>query len=101
MLCGVFLALPVHAGGLSVVDLHAVHADVAFPCFWVSCDDARKSDEATSVMRPASENGEVENVEALSENDLPAGCVFGGNGLWEKFPDVAEHRKHLQLFEKG
>jgi hypothetical protein len=29
VLGGDFLALPVHAGGLAVVDLHAVHADVA------------------------------------------------------------------------
>ena len=29
MFRGDLLALPVHAGGLAVVDLHAVHADVA------------------------------------------------------------------------
>ena len=32
MFGGNFLALPVHAGGLAVVDLHAIHADVALPC---------------------------------------------------------------------
>ena len=31
---GVLLALPVHAGGLAVVDLHAVHADVALARIW-------------------------------------------------------------------
>jgi hypothetical protein len=33
VLGGVLLALPVHAGGLAVVDLHAVHADVALAGF--------------------------------------------------------------------
>jgi len=35
---GDFLALPVHAGGALVIDLHTVHANVALPCFRITRD---------------------------------------------------------------
>ena len=49
---GVLLALPVHAGSLSVVDLHAVHAYVALSRFGVPGYDAGEGDEGASVLGP-------------------------------------------------
>jgi len=40
MFRGDLLALPVHAGGLAVVDLHTVHAYVALAGLWITRDDA-------------------------------------------------------------
>ena len=36
-----FLSLPVHAGGVWVVDLHAIHSYVAFAGFGIARDYAR------------------------------------------------------------
>ena len=58
LLGGVLLALPVHAGGVAIVDLHAVHADVALAAPGVFGDDAGKGDERASVLRPGGEDGE-------------------------------------------
>src|SRR5205823_5885080 len=55
-----FLELPVHSGGAVVVNLNAIHADVAFAGVGVFGDDAGEGDEASAVERPAFENGEVE-----------------------------------------
>lgn len=55
-----FLELPVHAGALAVVDLHAIHADVAFAGIGVLSDNAGKCDESAAIMGPAELNGEVE-----------------------------------------
>ena len=60
---GDFLALPVHAGGALVVDLHAVHADVALAGFRVAGDDAWQGDEAACILRPALQDGKVEQRE--------------------------------------
>ena len=55
-----FLQLPVHAGGAVVVNLDAIHADVAFAGVGVARDDAGQRDEASAVERPALVNGEVQ-----------------------------------------
>ena len=66
VLGGYFLALPVHAGGLAVVDLHAVHADVAPAGAGVSGVDAGQGDEAAAVVGPALEDGEGVEVEVFA-----------------------------------
>jgi hypothetical protein len=78
VLGGDLLALPVHAGGLAVVDLHAVHADVALAGARVAGDDAGQGDEAAAVVGPALEDGELVEVEVVAEDDFFAGGVFGG-----------------------
>ena len=47
------LQLPVHAGGAVVVNLDAIHADVALAGVGVFGDDAGQRDEAAAVERPA------------------------------------------------
>src|SRR5690348_8590982 len=54
-----FLTLPVHARGALVVDLHAVHADVALPGSRIARDDAWERNEASTILRPAFQNGKV------------------------------------------
>ena len=48
--------LPVHTGGLAVVDLDAVHADITLTGIWILGIDGRKRDEASSVLGPALED---------------------------------------------
>jgi len=53
------LELPVHAGSAVVVNLDAIHADVAFAGVGVFRDDAGEGDEAAAVEGPALEDGQV------------------------------------------
>ena len=56
-----FLKLPVHAGGAVVVDLDAIHADVALAGVGIFGDDAGERDEASAIEGPAFEDGEGED----------------------------------------
>ena len=59
MLGADFLPLPVHARGALVVNLHAIHADIALAGFRVAGDHARQGDEASGILRPALQDGKV------------------------------------------
>ena len=66
MLGGVLLALPVHAGGLPVVDLHAVHADVALAGAGrprIAGDDAGEGDEGPPSCGQVVEDWEFRQVD--------------------------------------
>ena len=65
MLRGNFLALPVHAGSLAVVDLHAVHADIALARSRVAGMHAGQRDEAASIVRPALEDRKLVQIEVV------------------------------------
>ena len=69
-----FLELPVHAGGAVVVNLDAIHADVALAGVGVFGDDAGEGDEAPAVERPALLDREVGlkswGVEALGVGSI-------------------------------
>jgi hypothetical protein len=98
MFGGDLLALPVHSGGLAVVDLHAVHADVALAAAGIACDDARQSDEAAAVLRPGLQNREFEDIDVLAtQDDLFAGSFPGVDGFREEAADLGEHGEQLQL----
>lgn len=56
---GDFLELPVHAGGLVIVDLHSVHADIPFAGVRIAGDDAGEGDEPAAVEGPALEDGKI------------------------------------------
>ena len=100
VLGGVLLALPVHAGGLAVVDLHAVHADVALAGFGIAGGDAGEGDEAAAVLRPGLEDGELEDVDLVAvEDDFLAGSFFGVDGLGEEAADFGEHGEELELVQ--
>jgi len=83
MLGGDFLALPVGAGGFGVVDLEAVHAEISFASFWIARCDAGQGDEAAGVLRPALQDGEIEERKIVVADDFFTGS--GGNGLGEEF----------------
>ena len=55
-----FLELPVHAGGAVIVNLDAIHADVALAGVGVFGDDAREGDEAAAVQGPALLNRKIQ-----------------------------------------
>ncbi len=98
---GDFLALPVHAGCFAVVNLHAVHADVAPAGARVAGVHAGQRDEAAAIVRPALENGKDVEVEVVAQDDLLTRCVFGSNGLGEGAGERAELRQHFELVEEA
>jgi hypothetical protein len=77
-----FLPLPMRACGFGVVYLEAVHAYVALAGFWVAGDDAGEGNEASRVLRPALQDGEIEERKIVSLDDFFAGA--GGDDLGKK-----------------
>lgn len=63
--------LPMHARGGAVVDLDAIHPDVALTCVGILGVDRRQGDKATSVLRPALENRQMIEGERLTRPTLP------------------------------
>ena len=53
------LTLPVHAGCLSVKDLHAVHAHIALAGLGIARYHAWKGDESSGIFRPTLQNREI------------------------------------------
>ncbi len=66
VLRGHLLPLPVHAGGLAVVHLHPIHADIAFAGARIARVHARQRDEPPAIVRPALQNRKRVQVEACS-----------------------------------
>ena len=103
MFGGNFLPLPVHAGGLAIVDLHAIHADVALPCrrTRIAGDDAREGDEAAAILGPALQDGKIEDAEIFAQDDFFAGGIFCGDEFGEEFSHLGEHGEHADLIEEA
>src|SRR5438270_13972790 len=87
-----------HAGGALVVHLHAVHANVALSCSRTAGDDTRQSDEASTILRPALEDGKIQQRKPILLYDLLAWT--GRNDLRKEFAHVGEDRQHFELFEE-
>ena len=96
---GYFLALPMHASGALVVDLHAIHSDIAFAGFGIAGDDAGEGDETSSVLRPALQDWEIEEGEIITFDDFFARA--GGNGFGKEFAHLGEHGEHFDFVEKA
>ncbi len=72
---GDFLQLPVHAGGVVVVNLDAIHADVALAGVGIVRDNAGQRDESAAIERPAFENGQIGECGWIGRRTfLPIGC---------------------------
>ena len=96
---GNFLALPMHTGGALVIDLHAIHSDIAFAGFGIASDDAGEGDETSSVLRPALQDGEIEEREVVTFDDFFART--GGNGLGKELAHLGEHGEHFDFVEEA
>src|ERR1019366_67981 len=90
---GDFLQLPVHAGGFVVVDLDAIHADVALAGVRITRHDAGQGDEAPAVERPAFQDGEVEKRLERGRLVLVFAFDFSTRGRAARAPcDVRRYR---------
>ena len=99
VLGALLLALPVHAGAALVVDMQAIHADVALALRRVFGHDRRQRDEAAAVLRPALQDREVEQREVVVLDDFlarPALHFFG-----EELAQVGQHGQHLDFVEQA
>jgi hypothetical protein len=94
-----FMGLPVHAGGALIVNLHAVHAAVALAGLRVLGEDHRQGDVGAAVLRPAGEDGDLLQIEAVLLNDLLARA--GGDFLREERAHFGQFRQHGKLAEQA
>ena len=99
MFCGHLLALPVHAGSALVIHLHAIHANVSFSRSGITRDHTWQRNESSAILRPAFQNGKVEQREIAFLDDLLTGTRRDHFG--EQLTHIRQHRKHLQLFEEA
>jgi hypothetical protein len=101
MLGGVFLALPVHAGGLAVVDLHAVHAHVA-----LAGAGSRVMTQGRVMKRPPSRGQHLRmgksSREKLSRRMTSLqGASLAEMVLGKTLPMAREVGQHFELFEEA
>ena len=90
------VGLPVHPGGLGVVDLHPVDADVPDARFGIAGDHQRQRDVASGVQGPALQRREDAQVGVLSgEDDLLAWGVPHHLGLGAGQADQVPESPHL------
>ena len=95
VLCRYFLPLPMHAGGLAVVHLHAIHPHVALPGFRIPCNHTWQCDEAPAIFRPALQNGIVQQRELTAPDHLLARATL--HFFRKESPHIRQHRQHLYL----
>ena len=92
----VLVLVPVHARGLVVIDLHAVHADVRDLRDRIDGADHGKGDKPSAVCGPALEHGDFGKVDLIAgKHDLLAGGFF--HGLGEEGGEFGKLRQHLDL----
>ena len=87
------LSLPMCGGCLRVVDLEAVHAYIAFAGFWVAGDYAGEGDEAAGILRPALQDGEIQQGEIVALDYFFAGA--GRDRFWEKLSGFGQEGEHF------
>ncbi len=90
-----FVGLPVHAAGAFVEDLHTVHAAVALAGVGVFGEDHGERDEAPAIVRPALQDGEIEEREAVLADDLLARPF--GDDPGKESAHLGEFGQHLEL----
>src|SRR4030095_522722 len=101
--------LPVHAEGLLVVDLEAIHAHVAGFRGRIAREDERQRDVAPGIPRPAAQDGERAEVRAIGLHDLltwPGAHTLGaGLGQAEEIAEpaqlVEERARHAEVERLG
>lgn len=67
--------LPVHSGGLGIVNLDSIHPEIAFPGIGILGVNTGQRDEASAVVRPTLEDRQIEQ----------SGQCFGGFGSGNRF----------------
>ncbi len=93
------LPLPVHAGGLRIVDLHAIHAYVALSGSRIASNYARQGDETSGVFWPALQNGKLIERKIVTANDFFARSR--GNCFRKELPHLREHGQHFDFVEEA
>ena len=87
-----------HARGVLVVDLHAVHADVAFAGLRVARDDAGQRDEGAAILGQVVSTGSFAGRRpSPCEDDLLAGGVVAIDDLGKKLPTSASIGSNFSL----
>src|SRR5208337_5107791 len=94
-----FLSLPVHPRGALIVDLHAIHADVALPGFRIARDHTGQGDKASSIFGPALQDREIQQREIIALDHLFART--SSDSLGKELAHLGQHRKHLYFVEKA
>src|SRR5579884_326464 len=88
-----------HAGRLSVINLHTVHAYVSLPRLRIASNNAGQRYEPPRVLRPALQNRQVAQIKIILSNYFFART--SRNRLRKKFSHLGEHGEHFYFVEKS
>ena len=101
----VVVQMPMHAGGLTVVDLQAIHARVP-PASRILRHDDGERDERTAVAGPSGEDWQTTEVRRIDGDVPPRGPLHDGRGERRQLTQLAERpdlahqpRRHLEIDE--
>ena len=108
-----FVHLPMHAGRAVVVNLHAIHPEVAFAGFRIARMHIRQRDEASAILRPAFQDRKIEKREFVLIGAAPSrsGAPLPGtapfhmlrprvqqvHALFEQRPSFAQIRRRFRF----
>ena len=98
VLCSLLLALPMHAGTALVVHLHAIRSGITLTRLEIFGDHRRQRNEAASVLRPALQDGKIQQREIVALDHFLART--GGDFLGEKLAHLGQHGQHLDFVEQ-
>jgi hypothetical protein len=99
VLCALLVRLPMHARGALVVDLHAVHAAIAFARIGIPREHQRQRDEAAAILRPAFQHRIIEQRKTRRADHLLARPFRHGLGK-ERF-HFGQLRQHFELADQA
>ena len=88
-----------HAGGLAIENLHAVHSAIAFAGLRIFRKHHGQSYERAAIARPAVQNRIFGEREILAFDDFLARAA--GNVFRKRVTDLAQFRNHLQLVQQA
>src|SRR6185295_1945457 len=100
VLSAVFVNLPMHAGGLFVVNLHAIHPAVSFAGRRVIAEHQRHRYVSAAVFGPALDDWKIEKRElAFLQYSFFARSVF--DDLRKHLSQIGQSRNHLDLLDQA
>ena len=87
-----------HTGRAFVINLHAIDADIALPCFRIARNHQRPGDEASRIFWPALQDRKIKQRKAVTLDHFLAGS--GLDSLREERAQLGQLRQHFNFIEQ-
>ena len=92
------LRLPVHAGGARIKYLHAIAAHVSLSRLRILCNHHGPGDVTSAVLRPALQNGKIEQRKVFRAHHLLT--LAAAHSFGKHVAQLGEFRQHFHFVEQ-